>query len=85
MRMSSVIEASILLEDYEKAKEMVEDINFQKENISGDLLLNCSDCKNISLNTVKIEEEDAKRILQFMEDYFSKKIDGILRKIERLN
>ena len=85
MRMSSVVEAAILLEDYENAKEMAWEVKKRKENIASEL---CIDCKNLEgdpMGTIAINIEDAKRILQFIEDYYDAKTNDVLKKIERLN
>lgn len=85
MEITIAVQASTLLEAFDETSEILNCIKNQKENISGELVLNCTDFNKIHLDSVKIDEDDAKRILQFIEDYFSEKIDNILGKIERLD
>ena len=85
MIMSTVIAAATLLEDYEKAKEMAEEVEEIKDNIAGEMCINCKNPGGFHLDTVKIEEDDAKRILQFIEDYYSGKTAEALKKIGRLS
>lgn len=40
MRMSTVIEAAKLLEDYEKAKEVAEQVKEIKDNIASEMCIN---------------------------------------------
>ena len=63
MRMSSVIEAAKLLEDYEQAKEMAEKVRKCKENIASGLCINCKNLGGYSMGNVEIDIEDARRIL----------------------
>lgn len=85
MRMSSVVEAAILLEDYENAKGMAGEVKKRKENIASELCIDCKNLEGYPMGTIAINIEDAKRILQFIEDYYDAKINDVLKKIERLN
>lgn len=85
MRMSTVIEAAKLLEDYEKAKEMAEQVKEIKDKIGGEMCINYKKQWEPPMETIKIEKEDAKRILQFIEDYYSNETAEVLKKIERLS
>lgn len=85
MEIATAIQAAALLEDVEKTNRLLDGIKNQKNNVSGELTLNCADFQSHYLESVKIDEDDAKRILQFVEDYFNSKIESILNKLNDLN
>ena len=85
MEITTAVQAATLLEDFDETNRLLDGIKNQKKNISGELILNCTDFQDFHLESVKIDEDDAKRILQFAEDYFNNKIESILKKLKDLN
>lgn len=85
MEITTAVKAATLLEDFDETNKLLNNIKNQKENISNELILNCKDCRKFHLNSVKINEDDAKRILQFAEDYFKDKSEKILMQLKNLN
>lgn len=85
MEITTAVQAATLLEDFDEANRLLDGIKNQKKNISGELILNCTDFQDFHLESVKIDEDDAKRILQFAEDYLNNKIESILKKLKDLN
>ena len=85
MEITTAVQAATLMEDFDETNRLLDGIKNQKKNISGELILNCTDFQDFHLESVKIDEDDAKRILQFAEDYLNNKIESILKKLKDLN
>jgi len=79
-------EVKALLEEFDRIDKEIGHIADQKENIGSEhsLILNCKNNNGMNINSVIIPAKDAKRILQFMQDFYVKEAARIMKKIEQI-
>jgi len=85
MEFDKELRASQLISDLEKINKTHRNIVEQRDNIASELSLNCKNNKKFSINTVVIPQDDAKRILQFIAEYYENEQYLIRKKIDELN
>jgi len=85
MEYRKVLKASQLISDLEKINEIHEKVFEQRYHIDSELILNCKNDKGFSISSVAIPLEDAKRILQFIVEYYENEQYLIRNKIDELN
>ena len=87
MEYENARKAKELVDEFDAIDEKLNNIVNQNVNIGTKhkLVINCKDDRNFSLNTVLIPSEDAKILLQFLQEYYIAKQTEIMKKIDLLN
>ena len=85
MEFNKAVQVSILVSELQNTNETHASIIRQKKGISTDLILNCKNYNDMSPSSVVIPLEDAKRVLQMIEDYYANKQDSKQHEIDQIN
>jgi len=85
MEFDKALRASQLISDLEEINKMRGKVIEQRDHIDSELILNCKNHKDYDISSVEIPLEDAKRILQFIVEYYENEQYLICKKIDELN